>query len=393
MINKKIFTILLGIIFLAGGVYAVNSLSNLEGITIPASISSGKIAQANFSYDYLNDAINQNNSETILQLNFTSENESFPVWKGDFKVSGFIERCTWTILGVCMNHQTINFNCNEEKNQTIIYPKGREDVLANNGTFYCYNSSKGNLILDQHDNVFLNIEPNIAIWPGQYNITAKMFYLSDTYAPFVNITNKFDFDRYYAPGNYLEVRTNITDYGGLSSYYGTVFDEDKEYSVHFWKQENELYYFTQDSIPTNLTEGEYNLTITAIDDSNNIGNDSVILKIDTTGPIIDLISPINNSVYDNMIPIEVNVTDLKAGANVDNVSYRIREVKEGFGLCPENGVGFGNVSCYNSYWVNLPYNSALGFNYDEFNSSLVPEGNYWMEVRAYDRLGNEEVLK
>ena len=195
MKQKIFFLLIIALVLLSVGVLADRTLTNLQGITVPmGGVVAGNTFEVNFSYMYLNNnSENTENSPLILNLSLVSDNSSYPVWKNDFKVNGIIKRY-WLnfngnpiIFGAFYNEYP--FNCSEETNQTIVYPVGTEDVVAPNGTFYCY-TTDGDLKLDKGDNVFLNITSNYALYPGQYNLTAKLYYLNDTYPPFVNITNK-----------------------------------------------------------------------------------------------------------------------------------------------------------------------------------------------------------
>ena len=389
--KQKTLIIILGIILLTGaGLIAANSLSDLSTtMTIPPDIVSGNSFLANFSFNYFNLPGNYDGSALIIKLNVTSSDEvNYPIWKNDFKINGYTKKCTYTILGVCILPKTIHFSCSEINQTTIDHSRyGINTLNVPDGIFYCFNESN-DLSLNEGNNIFLNITSNIALWPGTYTINATFFYLNDTLAPFVNITNKNAFDRYYRPGNYLEVRANITENVELDSYYGTIFGDNANYSVNFWKKQGGLYYFTETSIPNNLTEGNYNLTITAIDTSGNIGNDTIKLKLDETGPTIKVLQPTNNSVYSDLLPIKLNVTDNKSGVDNNSVYYELTAVING-NICPDTGVGI-NATCPNTHWLNLHYNNTDGTYFDEINTTAMnlTSGSYWLYARASDNLGN-----
>lgn len=156
-----------------------NNLSNLEGINMPASVVAGDTFQANFSFDYLDKKHNQDNSSLILQLNFTSKDKDYPVWKGDFQVNGTIKECSVKLYGTCIGHRTVNFSCSEIAPLVI----GDTNIknLAN-GTFYCYNDQM-NLSLNSHEEIILNITTKLALYPGNYTLSAQMFYLNESTIP------------------------------------------------------------------------------------------------------------------------------------------------------------------------------------------------------------------
>lgn len=398
--NTKIAFFALAFFVFSFGFATANQLSDVSSImTISGnSIVGGDSFLANFSFNYPPTSDNYNGSALIVKLNVTSSDQiNYPVWKNDFQINGYADKCSWGIFGRCFIHKQVPFSCAEsnQSNQVLIVNNlwgnnTEKDVV--DGTFYCFNESNY-LELNEGDNVFLNITPNVALWPGNYTMTAKMFYLNDTLAPFVNITNKNDFEKYYKPGNYLKVTANITENIGLSNYYGTILDGNKEYSIPFWKKESGLYVFTETSIPNNLAEGNYPIVITALDNSDNPGNDTTLLKLDETGPTISVISPSNNSRVPEIFTLELNVTDGKSGVNKESVYYELAEVING-AVCPDIGVGL-NATCPNTHWINLPYDSETQTYKTQVNTTVLnlSDGSYWLYAKALDNLGNSGVLK
>ena len=167
--KSKTLTIILGMVFLIGIVTA-STLTNVQGIDVPLNVIAGDTFQANFSFDYLDDFGNKDNSPLIIRLNFTSNDSvNYPVWKGDFEVNGYAEKSY--LLGLYI--ETIQFNCSEEENQTITHLTGVENVHAPDGIFYCYNE-EGDLKLDRKYDVFLNIKSHHALWPGQYSVSVEL---------------------------------------------------------------------------------------------------------------------------------------------------------------------------------------------------------------------------
>ncbi len=176
--KQKTLTIIFGMIFLIGIIAVVGAdriISNIDGIYIDDFIAGSEV-QANFSYDYIKGLEeNTENSPAILDLTIESNSGDYPVWKGDFEIDGFVKRYWW--LGFV---KEIPFSCSEESPQTITYSIGSATVYPKNGTFYCYNE-EGNLELDRHDDVFLNIKSHPALWPGQYSLIAQLYYLQEEY--------------------------------------------------------------------------------------------------------------------------------------------------------------------------------------------------------------------
>ena len=348
------------------------------------SIVAGSSFEVDFSFAYLDDFSNPDNSPLIIQLNFSSNDSDYPVWRNDFEVSGRVEK--YAFFGL-IPVGTIYFGCNNSETQTIEHPLDAQTVQADNGTFYCYNEL-GDLNLNEYDEVYLNIISNYALYPGKYNLTASMFYLTDEWAPFVNITNKDVFERYYREVDNVKITATINDGSEIVNKWGEAFLCYENWTVPWTHEDAGLHYFSRNT-PVDIVEGDYPLFVFAEDKYNNTGNDSTILKIDLTAPDIILIQP-DGSVYDEMLPIEVNVTDEKAGVDNSSVEYRLREMN-GTNICPESGDG--TWVCYNSGWLSLPYVSEDLFETEINTTEVGLNGEYWLEIRAYDILGNEGILE
>ena len=387
--NKKILTIIFGIILLSSGVFAINNLDNLQGIDLPSEIIGGNSFQANFSFDYLENNINSDNSPLIIKLNVSSEDEiNYPVKKNEFKINGKIEKCTWTILGTCVFPKEVKFECHEDApiiiNHSIDYTIINH---INDGIFYCFNED-ADLNLNENEKIILNITTHYALWPGKYNLTAQLFYLNDTTKPQVIILDKSYFNQYFRDGSYVDFETNLFDGSGIFNYKSWIETNFENFSFSKELINNNIYHFFQ-TLPIDIQEGEYPIYIFAEDEFGNIGNDSTTLKIDRTGPEIKLIQP-NETIYNEILPIEVNVTDIKSGVDNGSIQVRLREIKDGQ-ICPEIGGSIGNYSCITTNWTRLDYNEISetfikGIDTVELN---LTSGEYWLDAKAKDILDNE----
>jgi len=382
---KKLMIILAMMVLMIGVVSADRVISDVTNITVPVGVVAGSPFEAEFSFSYPYGG-NVDGSPLIIQLNITSKNESYPVGKGEFVISGRVEK-SW--LGSGLFVKSVEFNCSEEYAQTIEHPQDAAFVVAPDGTFYCYNK-EGDLQLEERDDVYLNIVSHYAIYPGEYELSTKMYYLEDERAPFVEILNVDAFDLYYRELDNIEVWVTIDDGSGIKDYpWGTIF-ANYDITVPFSHKTLGINYFTK-VLPIDILEDDYDLFIFAEDEYNNSGNDSVTLKIDRTAPEIILIQPSSNSTYgenDSLI-IEVGAVDVKAGLDSSSVMYRISEIVNG-SFCPDSGEIFGNYSCYNSGWVadwDSNFETELNINGSDFVS-----GSYWLEAGACDILGNCGVL-
>lgn len=391
--KAKILIIIFGMIFLMGIMSGVVSaeeyagvLNNISGIYIDNFVA-GDTVSANFSFNY-QDYYGNKEYPHILQINISSNNQQYPVWKGDFELSGFVRKYTFFRLF----HTDINLECSEESPLIIDHPLGLNILDVPNGTFYCYNTTSEAIDqLDKYDKVFLNIKSHPALWPGQYSLFVSINYLEDTKAPFVNITNKNYFEtHYFRELNNIEITATINENVEVSDYWGTIFTPTQNITVPFSHKTDNIYYFTK-ILPIDIPEENFELKIFAQDTSGNIGSDNTTLKIDRTGPNITAIQP-NGSIYEEIIPVELNVTDAKAGVNNQSVYYRLREMN-GTSICPESGIG--TWDCYNSGWVKINLNSTTGTYKTEINTTVIglESGEYWFEAKAEDLLGNIGTLE
>jgi len=393
--KPKTLTIILGMILIVGvmasGITFVSADRELSNVSDVIAIEdliedfiAGDTAQASFKYDYIEGvADNVDNSPFILNFTITSSNENYPVWKNDFSITGKIMR--YRLFGLFLRE--IPFSCTQGSSINISHPIG-EVTLQNvpNGTFYCYNP-EGDLKLDRRDEIYLNISSHPALWPGQYTLTAQLFYLPDIYPPFVNITNKDDFEEKYYNHitNNIEIQAEIIDVN-LESWWGIIFTEDQNITLNYEYEDEGIYHFTK-TLPGNIQEGNYSLRVFAEDTEGNIGNDSTTLRIDRTPPNITLIEPVG--VVSEVFNVKFNVTDEKAGVDNESVQVRLREIVNGQ-ICPETGGPIGNFSCTTTTWIKLDFIGNDIFEKEINTTELnLTSGEYWLDARAKDVLGNK----
>ena len=109
---------------------------------------------------------------------------------------------------------------------------------------------------------------------------------------------------------------------------------------------------------TNLSEGNHNITIKAVDNVGNEANDSVNFTVDTILPNITIIHPNTSFVNSTNLTIEWNGTD--------NVS----------------GINYYEIKMDNGNWTNVGLNLT-------YNFTSLSEGNHNITVKAFDNAGNE----
>lgn len=398
--KTKTLTIILGMIFLMGilitGISAdeeyIGVISNTTGIDISNFIA-GTTTTANFSFDYEDSYEADKHYPLIFKINISYSGEDCQlddcsVWKNDFSINGFVTR--YYLFG--LYSKDIKLNCSENSLLTINHQMGSNTLDVPDGIFYCYNITEGTIeTLKKHNKVFLDISSNPALYPATYKLTAQMFYANDTIAPVVNIINKNIFENnYFRESDSIEVQATISDNMEISNKWGTIFLTNENITVPFSHKTDDTYYFSQ-MTPSDIQEDDYDLMIFAQDSYGNIGSDNTTLRIDRTGPIITAIQP-TGEIYSEIIPVELNISDAKAGVDNQSVYYRLREMN-GTSICPESGIG--TWDCYNSDWLNIPLNITTGTYKTEINTTEIglESGEYWFEAKAEDILGNIGILE
>ena len=379
--NKLIF--LFAMMFLMIGVVSADRvISDLDDtFNVPlTNVVAGSEFEASFSFDYISGGENVDGSPLIIQLNISSDDETYPVNKDEFWVSGFVEKSFFEFT-----YDTIAFECSEVREQTIEHPQDAAFVVADNGTFYCYNE-EGDLSLNEKDDITLKIVSHQAIYPGKYDLSAKLFYLEDERAPFVTILNTDDFEKWYRENDDVSIEVKVVDGSLVSQVYGIADLISDTMNFVGAIVEGNVYSF-QKNTPVDVEEGDYDLFVYAEDEYGNVGKDNVTLKIDRSAPVIGLVGFVGE-VVSGILSVNVSVVDDKSGTDGNSVEYRLREMS-GENICPEDGVG--TWDCYNSDWTSLPLDSEGLFSEDIDTSGL--NGEYWLQIRASDVLGNMGVLE
>ncbi len=286
--KTKLITTIIGMIMLVGMVMAAGNLTLDSPITLTLdSMIAGEWNSAMFSWDFADDEFNNPDSSLVLQVNFSSDNEEYPVWKGDFVLNGMLKQYPlWNLY--FLSKESV-LKCVESDEVEFRVANGHLFTQPNyvNGTFYCYdpNDYIDMMELDRRDKVSLSFKPDMAIYPGSYNISIM----------------------------------------------------------------------------------------------------PMEMEPDTEGPVIELVSPSEDSLYSEeseVIDIKLNITDMYS---IDEgVRYKITEA----GL-DDDGQGFFDY--YDSGWIEIDFNTSSGLYEDEFNMTemgLNESGEYWIYAQARDVLQN-----
>ena len=204
---KNKLTIILGLVFLVGLVAAAGTITNLSpSLTIPEFIAGGTTSTT-FSFDYEDDGFNNPDASLVLRVNINSLDENYPVWKGDFQLSGFIEQSILPWLSFETTHplKCVEDDAKFRVQQGLLYT----ETNIPNGTFYCYdpNDYIDMLELDRRDKVNLSITSDPALYPGEYSVEVELMEMEpDTSPPEIEFMIED-----YVFGNTIPIKLNVTD--------------------------------------------------------------------------------------------------------------------------------------------------------------------------------------
>jgi len=173
--KQKTLTIVLGMIFLIGIVTAATLTNVTEELIIPNFIAGGTTSTT-FSFDYASEFNDITHKPLVIRVNISSLIEGYPVWKGDFSLTSFIEQ--YTLWDLFFPPKLISLNCVEESEINFPGPEGVFYTETNipDGIFYCYDPANylTLLELDRRDKVNLSITSDPALYPGEYSVGVEL---------------------------------------------------------------------------------------------------------------------------------------------------------------------------------------------------------------------------
>lgn len=214
MKGKRFLAFGIGILFL-GIVSAAGVIDNfaLEGYS--ENLYGGETGSLGFSFDFNDRIENSPDSSLVLRFNVTSQNKDYPVWKGDFNLSGFIFQSSIfpfldgavPFLGDMHPLKCVNNYFEPKTERGTLY----KEEIVNNGTFYCYdpNDYLDILKLDRSDFGQLMFTPHNMIYPGEYNFTLELMEVEkDFEPPFIEFLTEGD---YYSENDDVMIKFNVSD--------------------------------------------------------------------------------------------------------------------------------------------------------------------------------------
>lgn len=213
--KTKILITILGMIMLIGMVVAGGNLSNVSPLVIGMSnMVAGEWNNIMFSWDFADDGFNNPDSSLVLQVNFSSANEDYPVWKGDFILNGMLKQYPLWSLDFLSRESALKCVDGEDVNFRVANGHLFTQLNSVGGVFYCYdpNNYINMMELDRRDRVELNFKPNMAIYPGNYNISIMPMEMEpDTQGPVIELVSPSDGGLYSEENEVIDIKLNITD--------------------------------------------------------------------------------------------------------------------------------------------------------------------------------------
>lgn len=114
-----------------------------------------------------------------------------------------------------------------------------------------------------------------------------------------------------------------------------------------------------------LPDGPHTFYYYAKDNAGNVEpTKSLTVIYDSTPPTVEVEYPPDGFIY-GLVTIQIEATDY--GSGVDYVEYSLDE----------------------STWIPTTYNSGTGYYEVDWDTTVIPDGDYTIYARAYDNLGNE----
>ena len=210
--KQKTLTIIFGIVLLIGIVTA-GTITNVNPLIldIPDFIAGGTTSTT-FSFDYEDDGLNNPDASLVLKVDISSLEETYPVWQGDFQLSGFIEQ--YSLFGLFLG-KTFPLTCVEDTakfrvSQGLLYT----ETNIPTGTFYCYdpNNYLDMLELDKRDKATLFISSDPALYPGTYSISVDLMEMEpDNQGPEIELVEPSGDEIFSEENDVIPIKLNITD--------------------------------------------------------------------------------------------------------------------------------------------------------------------------------------
>jgi len=288
MKSKIIFIVLLMLLplLISPLVMAPGEIINISVIYPLPDFIAGESVSTMFSFDYPNQSLGypfqRDDAPLVIVVNINSNDSDYPVWKGDFEVSGEM------IVDGFFVDREYEFNCVEDIFSVDYFGSLISINKIPNGTFYCTEDNFLAMLLDSKNQVRLNISSNPALYPGEYNFNVGLYYPE-------NLSSLPDYFIYSPLNKTYEsrrVRFNLT-LDNFADYLGFINLNDKRPSWKTLCRDCYDYGYTNKKLKS-LNEGWNNLILRVIDDYGQRREERISLFIDSKKPIIHKTIPKQN---------------------------------------------------------------------------------------------------
>lgn len=280
---KNTTTLILTIVFIAVAVSAQGNVTNVILNQPLPDFVAGDEVQTTFSFNYPGvSGIYPNqvdDAPLIIFVNITSNDGDYPVWKGDFEVSGNL-----SVESNFFADREYDFEC-YENDFTLASPFSHVEITdINAGEFYCTNNDLLMLLLKSENEVTLNVKSHPALYPGDYNFSIGLFY-PEAALPELDFVVNSPYDGIF---NERKVYFNITTGKQVDQISYIDLNDRRPREIRLCRNCDE--YGSLRTRWKNMQDGEHNLTV-IVRDGDIVENETFSVFIDSKVPRILKIEP------------------------------------------------------------------------------------------------------
>jgi len=290
---------------------SAGNITNFQVAQNFSDFTAGEVVNVIFNFDYPDSSApyfsQTENAPLVLIANISSDDSNYPVWKGDFELSGSMK-----VDNKIFTDKYYEFECTEN-DFVVDYPDEPFEIKnIPNGTFYCTNKEFLAMDLKSENEIILNIKSDPALWPGKYNFAVELFYPEKT-EKILTMTINSPFEKIYSERGIVfnitltkEAKLEYKNWNDNTLKWKTLCSNCNEYGESRIKRKS-------------FSEGEYNITIRATDDVGQVKEENILFSVDSKKPKISKTLPKRNS-FTNGSDFYIKYTE----DNVKNVSITIQ---------------------------------------------------------------------
>lgn len=255
---------------------------------LPNSFIAGNEVSTVFSFEYpdKNDSLGlpfqRTDAPLVIVVEINSNDSDYPVWKGDFEVSGGMVVDGWFI------DREYEFDCVEDVFSIDYFGSSVLIDDIPNGTFYCTEDDFLAMLLDSKNEIRLNVSSNPALYPGVYNFNVGLYYPENLTA----LPEYFIYSPLNGTYGSRRVRFNLT-LDAIADYLGYINLDNKRPSWRTLCRDCNEYGYSNKKLKS-LNEGENELILRAIDNYGQRKEERISLFIDSKKPRVHKTFPRRN---------------------------------------------------------------------------------------------------